>query len=70
MHQEDDNIVCTMEDLIFIKPGNKVKIEYRKNKYPLELYVLYIGEQSFLRSLSDEKQDLMKHLILFPYRLR
>ncbi len=44
MHQEDDNIVCTMEDLIFIKPGNKVKLEYRKNKYPLEVYVLYIVE--------------------------
>ncbi len=34
-----------MEDLIFIKPGNKVKIEYRKNKYPLELYVLYVGTE-------------------------
>ena len=38
-------IVCTMEDLIFIKPGNKVKLEYRKNKYPLEVYVLYVGNR-------------------------
>ena len=63
MHQEDDNIVCTMEDLIFIKPGNKVKLEYRKNKYPLEVYVL-------LRKWSDEEQDLMKRLILFRIKLR
>ena len=52
MHQEDDNIVCTMEDLIFIKPGNKVKLEYRKNKYPLEVYVLYIGEELSLIHIS------------------
>ena len=37
MHQEDDNIVCTMEDLIFIKPGNKVKLEYRKISILLKL---------------------------------
>ena len=37
LRQENEKAVCTMEDLIFIKPGNKVKIEYRKNKYPLEL---------------------------------
>ena len=65
MHQEDDNIVCTMEDLIFIKPGNKVKLEYRKNKYPLEVYVLYIGGNCQMK-----KQDLMKRLILFRTKLR
>ena len=52
LHQENEKIVCTMEDLIFIKPGNKVKLEYRKNKYPLELYVLYVGKE-LIRSLSD-----------------
>ena len=37
--------------------GNKVKLEYRKNKYPLEVYVLYIGEE-LLRKLSDEETRL------------
>ena len=70
LRQENENIVCTMEDLIFIKPDNKVKIEYRKNKYPLELYVLYIGEESYCRAYQMKKQDLTRHLISFPFRLR
>ena len=67
MHQEDDNIVCTMEDLIFIKPGNKVKLEYRKNKYPLEVYVLYIGEE-LLRKLSDEETRPVSYTHLDVYK--
>ena len=67
MHQEDDNIVCTMEDLIFIKPGNKVKLEYRKNKYPLEVYVLYIGGE-LLRKLSDEETRLDEAFDFVPYQ--
>lgn len=69
MHQEDDNIVCTMEDLIFIKPGNKVKLEYRKNKYPLEVYVLYIGEE-LLRKLSDEETRLDEAFDFVPYQVK
>ena len=57
LRQENEKAVCTMEDLIFIKPGNKVKIEYRRNKYPLELYVLYVGTE-LLQSLSDENTRL------------
>ena len=30
LRQENEKAVCTMEDLIFIKPDNKVKIEYQK----------------------------------------
>ena len=69
MHQEDDNIVCTMEDLIFIKPGNKVKLEYRKNKYPLEVYVLYIGGE-LLRKLSDEETRLDEAFDFVPYQVK
>lgn len=69
MHQENDNIVCTMEDLIFIKPGNKVKLEYRKNKYPLEVYVLYIGEE-LLRKLSDEETRLDEAFDFVPYQVK
>lgn len=69
MHQEDENIVCTMADLIFIKPGNKVKLEYRKNKYPLEVYVLYIGGE-LLRELSDEKTRLDEAFDFVPYQVK
>ena len=69
MHQEDENIVCTMADLIFIKPGNKVKFEYRKNKYPLEVYVLYIGGE-LLRELSDEKTRLDEAFDFVPYQVK
>ena len=41
--QRNGNEVCTMEDLIFIKPGNRIKLEYRKNKYPLELYFFMLA---------------------------
>lgn len=45
LRQENEKAVCTMEDLIFIKPGNKVKIEYRKNKYPLETICALCGNR-------------------------
>ena len=60
MHQEDENIVCTMADLIFIKPGNKVK---------LEVYVLYIGGE-LLRELSDEKTRLDEAFDFVPYQVK
>ena len=63
LYQEEEKDVCTMEDLIFIKPGNKVNLEYRKNKYPLELYVLYVGTE-LLRSLSDENTKLDERIYL------
>ena len=58
-----------MEDLIFIKPGNKVKIEYRKNKYPLELYVLYVGTE-LLQSLSDENTRLDEAFDIVPFQVK
>ena len=60
LRQENEKAVCTMEDLIFIKPGNKVKIEYRKNKYPLELYVLYVGTELFqVKTVHSESESAM-----------
>ena len=58
-----------MEDLIFIKPGNKVKIEYRRNKYPLELYVLYVGTE-LLQSLSDENTRLDEAFDIVPFQVK
>ena len=58
-----------MEDLIIIKPGNKVKIEYRRNKYPLELYVLYVGTE-LLQSLSDENTRLDEAFDIVPFQVK
>lgn len=69
LRQENEKAVCTMEDLIFIKPGNKVKIEYRKNKYPLELYVLYVGTE-LLQSLSDENTRLDEAFDIVPFQVK
>ena len=67
--KEKEKDVCTMEDLIFIKPGNKVNLEYRKNKYPLELYVLYVGTE-LLRSLSDENTNLDEAFDVVPFQVK
>ena len=69
LRQENEKAVCTMEDLIFIKPDNKVKIEYRKNKYPLELYVLYVGTE-LLQSLSDENTRLDEAFDIVPFQVK
>lgn len=69
LRQENEKAVCTMEDLIFIKPGNKVKIEYRRNKYPLELYVLYVGTE-LLQSLSDENTRLDEAFDIVPFQVK
>ena len=69
LRQENEKAVCTMEDLIFIKPGNKVKIEDRKNKYPLELYVLYVGTE-LLQSLSDENTRLDEAFDIVPFQVK
>ena len=69
LQAEERNEVCTMEDLIFIKPGNRIKLEYRKNKYPLELYVLYVGAD-LLKTLSDEHTDLNAAFDVVPFQVK
>lgn len=69
LQAEEKHEVCMMEDLIFIKPGNRIKLEYRKNKYPLELYVLYIGSD-LLQVLSDEHTDLNASFDVVPFQVK
>ena len=60
---------CSMEEIIFIKPGSRIKIEYRKNKYPLELHVLYIGAET-LKNLSDEHTSLEAAFYVVPFEVK
>ena len=63
---DEEKCVCTMENIIFIKPGNKVKFEYRKNKFPLEIQVLYIDSET-LMELSDEQTNLEAAFYVVPF---
>ena len=62
----DNNFVyCNTETAIFLKPEQKIAMNYRHNKYPLELLSIRILPE-YLTFLSDETCDLEKSFDFIP----
>lgn len=58
-------IYCNTETAIFLKPAQKIRMNYHHNKYPLELLSIRILPD-YLNELSDETCDLEKHFAFIP----
>lgn len=56
---------CNTETAIFLKPGEKIAMNYHHNKYPLELLTIRILPE-YLSELSDETCDLEKNFSFIP----
>lgn len=62
----DENwIYCNTETAIFLKPGEKIALNYHRNKYPLEILTIRILPE-YLKELSDETCDLEKNFSFIP----
>ena len=55
---EDNFVHCNTETAIFLKPEQKIAMNYHHNKYPLELLSIRILPE-YLRTLSDEPSTLV-----------
>lgn len=58
-------IYCNTETAIFLKPEQKIRMNYHHNKYPLELLSIRILPD-YLNELSDETCDLEKNFAFIP----
>jgi len=56
---------CNTETAVFLKPGEKVKMDYHHNKHPLELLTIRVLPE-YLQALSDETCDLEKNFSFVP----
>lgn len=62
---EDNFVHCNTETAIFLKPEQKIAMNYHHNKYPLELLSIRILPE-YLRTLSDETCDLEEKFDFIP----
>lgn len=58
-------IYCNTETALFLKPEQKIRMNYHHNKYPLELLSIRILPD-YLNELSDETCDLEKNFAFIP----
>ena len=56
---------CNTETAIFLKPNEKISMNYHHNKYPLELLTIRILPD-YLKALSDATCDLEKNFAFIP----
>jgi len=64
--QFDENwTYCNTEVAVFLKPNEKISMNYHHNKYPLELLSVRILPE-YLQELSDETCDLEKNFAFIP----
>lgn len=56
---------CNTETALFLKPGEKIAMNYRHSKYPLELLSIQILPD-YLKELSDESCNLEKNFAFIP----
>ncbi len=56
---------CNTETALFLKPGEKIAMNYRHSKYSLELLSIQILPD-YLKELSDETCDLEKNFSFIP----
>lgn len=56
---------CNAETAIYLKPGEKIQMNYHHNKYPLELLSIQVLPEH-LTELSDETCDLKKNFAFIP----
>lgn len=65
-HWEDQRMLCNVDNIILIKPGLSIDIEYTGRKHPLE--ILEIGFSSpLLAGLSNDETDLEYCFNIVPY---
>lgn len=65
-HWEDHSQLCTPDNMIVIKPGVHVYLDYAGGKYPLE--ILQIGfSPAILETLSNDDVDLEASFNVVPY---
>ena len=62
---DNDSVYCNTETAVFLKPGQKIIMNYYHNKYPLELLSIRILPE-YLDALSDETCDLGKGFDFIP----
>ncbi|MBQ8518666.1 MAG: helix-turn-helix transcriptional regulator [Agathobacter sp.] len=62
---DEKPVYCNTETAIFLKPGQKIAMNYHFNKYPLELLSIQILPE-YLQELSDETCDLEKNFSFIP----
>ena len=62
---EGNDIYCNTETAIFLKPEQKITMNYHHNKYPLELLSIQVLPD-YLDELSDETCDLSKNFAFIP----
>lgn len=62
---EENFAYCNTETAIFLKPEQKIAMQYHHNKYPLELLSIRILP-SHLEQLSDETCDFSKNFDFIP----
>lgn len=58
-------VYCNTETALFLKPEEKIAMNYHHNKYPLELLTIRILPE-YLSELSDETCDLEKNFSFIP----
>ena len=59
------NIYCNSESAVFLKPGQTIDMQYKNNKYPLEVITLHILP-TYLAELSDASCDMEKAFSFLP----
>lgn len=64
-HLNENWQYCNAEAAVFLKPGEKIQMNYHHNKYPLELLSIQILPE-YLKELSDETCDLEKNFSFIP----
>ena len=64
-HLNENWQYCNAEVAIFLKPGEKIQMNYHHNKYPLELLSIQILPE-YLKELSDETCNLEKNFAFIP----
>lgn len=62
---ENNFVYCNTETAIFLKPEQKITMQYHHNRYPLVLLSIRILPE-YLQTLSDETCDLDKNFNFIP----
>ena len=67
-HIDDSWRFCSAEDMVFLKPGEKISFRARKDRHPTELLQLRILPD-LLVELSDEKTNLLASFQFAPQNI-